>query len=186
MPRTSQLRPQILESALAILSEEGLEGLHARSIAARLNINHASVHYYYKSRADLLTATASHAAATWSEALSKSQSAKDGESLRSHLGDFADLMESGHQRVLIALLAAAPSNPGVAEALQKFATDEAARLNGLVDKTRSAEVRVRKGPLRQGSYLLGALIGNELLRLIDGQNEVFQTWPGGFSDALID
>src|SRR5437016_5347242 len=47
-------KTEILEAAYLIVAEEGNEGLHARSVAARIGINHAAVHYYFPKRADLL------------------------------------------------------------------------------------------------------------------------------------
>lgn len=50
-------------AAFDILGSEGLEALHARSVAAKLDINHATVHYYFKSRSDLLVGAAEFALA---------------------------------------------------------------------------------------------------------------------------
>lgn len=59
----SAKRELALEAAYDIVSEEGLEGLHARSVAARIGVNHAAVHYYFKKRSDLLLALADFALA---------------------------------------------------------------------------------------------------------------------------
>ena len=47
-------REEILEAGLAIVKEGGIEALHARSVAARVGINHAAVHYYFARRTDLI------------------------------------------------------------------------------------------------------------------------------------
>lgn len=47
-------REEMMAAAYEIVSEEGIEGLHARSIAARIGVNHAAVHYYFPKRQDLL------------------------------------------------------------------------------------------------------------------------------------
>jgi len=52
---------QIREAAYNILGNEGLEALHARTVAAKLGINHATVHYYFTRRIDLLVAVAEYA-----------------------------------------------------------------------------------------------------------------------------
>jgi AcrR family transcriptional regulator len=54
-------KQQILETGYEILGREGIEGLHARSVAAELGVNHAGVHYYFATRADLLTAICEYA-----------------------------------------------------------------------------------------------------------------------------
>ncbi|HMS56056.1 MAG TPA: helix-turn-helix domain-containing protein, partial [Fimbriimonadaceae bacterium] len=49
-------RGQILDTSFEIVHEHGLEGLHARTVAARIGINHAAVHYYFPKREDLILA----------------------------------------------------------------------------------------------------------------------------------
>lgn len=49
-------RGQVLDTAFEIVQEHGLEGLHARTVAARIGINHAAVHYYFPKREDLILA----------------------------------------------------------------------------------------------------------------------------------
>lgn len=53
-------REEILKAAYEILGQDGLEALHARSVAARVGVNHALVHYYYRRRDDLLLAVADY------------------------------------------------------------------------------------------------------------------------------
>lgn len=57
---THNRREQILSAAYEIVGREGLEGLHARTVAASLGINHAAVHYYYRTRSQLIAALAEH------------------------------------------------------------------------------------------------------------------------------
>lgn len=54
-------RSELLKSAYEIVGREGLEGLHARAIASDLGINHATVHYYFPTRNDLLLALVDYA-----------------------------------------------------------------------------------------------------------------------------
>ena len=54
-------RTELLQSAYEIVGRDGLEGLHARAIASELNINHATVHYYFATRQDLLMALVDYA-----------------------------------------------------------------------------------------------------------------------------
>lgn len=55
-------REEILEAAYEILGSDGLEGLHARTVAAAVDVNHAAVHYYFPHRSDLLVGVLEFAA----------------------------------------------------------------------------------------------------------------------------
>lgn len=54
----SERREAILSKAYEMMGDTGLESVHARTVAAALKINHATVHYYFPTRADLLTGVA--------------------------------------------------------------------------------------------------------------------------------
>lgn len=54
-------REQILKTAYEIVGSSGIEGLHARTVAAKLGINHAAVHYYFRTRLDLIGGLAEYA-----------------------------------------------------------------------------------------------------------------------------
>jgi AcrR family transcriptional regulator len=52
---------QIRKAAYDLLGTKGLEEVHARTVAKEIGINHATVHYYFPSRQDLLEAVAEFA-----------------------------------------------------------------------------------------------------------------------------
>lgn len=52
---------QIRKAGYDILGNEGLEELHARTVAKVVGINHATVHYYFPHREDLIVAVAEYA-----------------------------------------------------------------------------------------------------------------------------
>ncbi|MBL8087126.1 MAG: TetR/AcrR family transcriptional regulator [Chthonomonas sp.] len=54
-------RTELLKCAYEIVGRDGLEGLHARAVASELGINHATVHYYFPTRNDLLLALVDYA-----------------------------------------------------------------------------------------------------------------------------
>ncbi len=54
-------RSEIMKSAYDLMGTEGLEAVHARTVAAQLGINHATVHYYFPKRTDLLVGIAEFA-----------------------------------------------------------------------------------------------------------------------------
>lgn len=49
-------REQIVRAAYEIAGREGLEAVHARTVAQAVGVNHAAVHYYFPKRCDLLLA----------------------------------------------------------------------------------------------------------------------------------
>lgn len=53
-------REEILKAAYDLLGERGIEDLHARSVAAKVGVNHALIHYYFAKREDLLLAIANY------------------------------------------------------------------------------------------------------------------------------
>lgn len=52
----SGTRTLLAEAATAILAEEGVSGVTARSVAQKVGLSHQIVHYYFKSMDDLLIA----------------------------------------------------------------------------------------------------------------------------------
>lgn len=50
----------MLKAAYEIVGQDGLEALHARTVAAKVGVNHALVHYYFKRREDLLLGIAEY------------------------------------------------------------------------------------------------------------------------------
>jgi AcrR family transcriptional regulator len=54
-------RSEILKAAYDLMGTEGLENVHARTVATHLSINHATVHYYFPHRSDLLVGVAEYA-----------------------------------------------------------------------------------------------------------------------------
>lgn len=56
-------RDDIMKTAYDLMGTKGLESVHARTVASELGINHATVHYYFPTRADLLVGVADFALA---------------------------------------------------------------------------------------------------------------------------
>lgn len=54
-------RSEIMKAGYDLMGQKGLESVHARSVAAELGINHATVHYYFPKRIDLLVGVADYA-----------------------------------------------------------------------------------------------------------------------------
>lgn len=54
-------KAEILRAAYDMVGTKGLESLHARTVSAEMGINHATVHYYFRGRVDLLAGLAGYA-----------------------------------------------------------------------------------------------------------------------------
>lgn len=54
-------KTQILRAAFDLMADKGLESVHHRTVAKTLSINHATIHYYFPTRPDLLVGVAEYA-----------------------------------------------------------------------------------------------------------------------------
>jgi AcrR family transcriptional regulator len=54
-------KTQILKAAFDLMADKGLETVHHRTVAKALDINHATIHYYFPTRPDLLVGVADYA-----------------------------------------------------------------------------------------------------------------------------
>lgn len=53
-------RHEILVTAYGLMGTKGLEEVHARTVAAEIGVNHATVHYYFPRRTDLIAGIAEY------------------------------------------------------------------------------------------------------------------------------
>lgn len=56
-------RQQILEAALAVIAEHGFEGATTKEVAARADVTHGLIYFYFKDKEDLFAAACQHKAA---------------------------------------------------------------------------------------------------------------------------
>lgn len=153
-------RDEILNAAYDLAAEGGLEALHARSVAARVGINHAAVHYYFKRRSDLLAALADFFVQRLTEdrasRIGSTTSAKD--RLRAHLAHASELCrtESGFAAVWVALSDAARTDEGVRTELVRHLREWAATLQIELDAIGELP---SDHPLAYGETLAACLLG---------------------------
>lgn len=57
----SNRRHEILVTAYGLMGTKGLESVHARTVAQEIGVNHATVHYYFPKRTDLICGVADYA-----------------------------------------------------------------------------------------------------------------------------
>jgi len=171
MNRVENTRDKILEISYEILGEQGLENLHARVIAAQLQVNHATVHYYFKTRADLLVGVAEHALAKLKRDQAKFvDGSKPGESLASTLALYEAYCQpqSRFFKVWASLFVAGQASEEVRAVLDQFTEHWFSSLEASIKRTREAGVKVRKGALRQAEILASTLLGMGLISHMRG------------------
>ncbi len=128
-------RDEILEAAYNLMGRAGLEEVHARTVAAELGINHATVHYYFAKRPDLLVGIAEFA---------REQLQRDRQKLNGDAAGPSDIMDnelalaeayarsqSRFGKVMVGLCAASVSTPELkkpVEALWKEWSDLHAKI----------------------------------------------------------
>jgi AcrR family transcriptional regulator len=78
-------RAQILKVTFELIGERGLEGLRTRDVAARAKINIATLHYYFATKDDLVTAMVDYTSALFATPPRTRLRASDPQSLEAHL-----------------------------------------------------------------------------------------------------
>lgn len=115
-------REDIQSAAYDLMGTEGLETVHARTVAQKLGINHATVHYYFPTRADLLVGIADFAALQIEKdrkSLDLVDTGREGIESELSLAEAYSRPQSRLGRVVIGLTAASISEPQLVEPLQK-------------------------------------------------------------------
>lgn len=160
-------KAQILAAAYEIVGVEGLEGLHARSVAAKVGINHAAVHYYYATRADLLIAVTEYAVSRFVKDREKllSSSNQPGPRLEAHLAQ-AEVYCKPNSRFYknwASLFVAAIGNEDLRKVLSANLQDWASGLKQDIDDGSKSGVIKRASPFSNPELLLASLLGLLLL-----------------------
>jgi AcrR family transcriptional regulator len=160
-------KEQILVAAYEIVGQEGLEGLHARSVAAKVGINHAAVHYYYPKRGDLLVAVAGYAISRFARDREKllSGAVAPGPSLEAHLAQ-AEVYCKPNSRFLknwVSLFVAAIADEDLRKLLSDHLCTWAYSLGMEIEQgAKSGAVR-RASPFVNPELLVASLLGLMLL-----------------------
>jgi AcrR family transcriptional regulator len=152
-------RSEIMQVAYDMLGQNGLEAVHARTVAQAVGINHATVHYYFPRRTDLLVGVADHAFA-----LLKADRAKFQEGLKSAedkiegelaLAEAYSKPGSRFGKVLAGLTAAATSEPEVKARLNEIWREWTNEVSIHLGKA-----KLRKStPYRDADLLVASLFG---------------------------
>lgn len=163
-------RNDICKAAYDLMGTQGLEAVHARTVASEIGINHATVHYYFPRRPDLLVGVAEFALeqfrfdrARFHEGLSTPGDKIEGELA---LAEAYCKKNSRFAKVLAGLYVSSVEEPLVRKRLQVLWKE----WSGLVSELATG-AKLRKGtPYADGELLAATLFGFMLTsHMTDGQ-----------------
>ena len=98
---TDNRRQVLIKAACRAIAEKGFEGLRLRDVALAASIDHSTLHHYFLTKEDLITAAVEHATRQFWPTMPPSGPAR--ERLRGHLGALIRMIET--QPELFTLLA---------------------------------------------------------------------------------
>lgn len=163
-------RNDICKAAYDIMGTKGLESVHARTVAAELGINHATVHYYFPKRPDLLVGVADFALTQFRfdrerfhEGLTTPSDKIEGELA---LAEAYCKKNSRFAKVLAGLYVASVEDPTLRKRLQLIWREWHALVSEM-----AAKAKLKKGtPFADGELLSATLFGFMLTaHMTDGQ-----------------
>ena len=156
-------KKQILASAYEIAGNKGLENLHARTIASDLGINHAAVHYYFKTRCDLLTALTEYAGFRLQGDIERVSANRPTptQRLEAHIALYEAYARPASRffRVMASLFVASTNEPQIKEALAKVTQTQADLLKGDLDAALADGGLNAQSPYANPDVLIGYLMG---------------------------
>ena len=162
-PRDPLVDRAILDAAVELLSDGGIEALTVESVATRAGVSRASVYRRYANRVDLMEAAFHAAAEQKPEPPDTGDVRRDLVQLLTRLSTL--LMESDTGAVLPAMLAAARENAEVREALERFtANRRTPTTTVLMRGIERGEIRADVDPELMADALVGAVIYGLLMR----------------------
>ncbi|MBS1836552.1 MAG: TetR/AcrR family transcriptional regulator [Actinobacteria bacterium] len=160
-PRDPHVDQAILDAAVGLLSDGGIEALSVEAVACRAGVSRTSVYRRYADRIDLMEAVFNAAAAAKPEPPDTGSVRTDMLQLVEQLR--AALLESDAGSMLPAMLSAARENPEVRVALERFT---GSRRSPTVEVIRRG---IERGELRadtDADLLADTLVGSVIYRLL--------------------
>lgn len=162
-------RTAILKAAYDMMGTAGLEEVHARTVAQAVKINHATVHYYFKTREDLLLGVAGYALevleADRKRFLAGAASPAERLAAELSLGEAYGKKGSRFARVLAGLVVASAGSPKVKAKVKAL---YGAWQSGIAAALAAAKLR-RGALMADGELLAASLFGLALANLaLDG------------------
>lgn len=181
-------REQILLTAYEILGKSGLENLHARTIAGELGLNHAAIHYYFKTREDLIVALIGYAQKRFDTDLERVLSNVHGAGKRLEaqiaLYEAYAKPQSRYFRALASLFVAGANSERVREAEKALVQHLFTRLERATQEAEAEGTLRRESPFAQPQmlheYLMGLCFRAQLGGLQDPTPQIDRLFQGLF------
>lgn len=156
-------KEQILASAYEIAGNRGLENLHARTIAADIGINHAAVHYHFKTRSDLLVALTGYAGKRFKGDLERVAGNRPThtQTLEAHIALYEAYARPASRffRVMASLFVASTSEPAIKDELAKVNLAQLELLRRDLDAALADGGVNGQSPYAQAESLMAYLMG---------------------------
>lgn len=152
-----------MRTAYDIVGNRGIESLHARTVAQEIEVNHATVHYYFPKREDLLVALADFTLEQFnndrSRFLKEAQSPDDQIEAELALAEAYCRKSSRFFRVLIGLYAAAIEYESVRKRLLSLWTEWDKQIRLELDRLVDKKMVRKESPYVDGDLLVASLMG---------------------------
>lgn len=165
-------KEEILKAAYEIVGDEGLEALHARSVAEKVGVNHALVHYYFPKREDLLIGVAGYLRQRFEADVEHFQSKvkKSGSGVEASLTQCEAYCKPSSRlySVWASLFVAAQASPEVRKMLLAFWQTWSKDLGGRIEEAIQKDAAHGDSPFANGNMLLASMLGVGLLAQLAG------------------
>lgn len=163
-------RQEVLVTAYGLMGTKGLESVHARTVAAEIGINHATIHYYFPTRSDLLVGIAEYALQILLEDRERFQegaaSAREKVENELALGEAYCRKQSRFVKVLAGLYVAGTADPAVRKKLKGLWT----AWGKIFQEQMKVSKAKKESPFTDPDLLLATVFGLGLAsHMLDGQ-----------------
>lgn len=175
-PRSPAVDASVLEAVLVLIGEVGIGSMSVDEVAARAGVSKASIYRRWSSK-EAMVLDALERSLDVFDAIDTGDTAAD---LRAYAHELARRFREGQRRdVLPHLIAAAHTDPGVAETFQRFVANRRRPVLAIVERG------IERGGLRDDvdpGIAVDLIVGPLMYRRLVGDRSV----DGGFADAVVD
>ena len=170
----AQTKTQLIDAAIASLTEDGFRGTTARSIAARAECNQAAIYYHFGGIEDLLIAGLTRSSA---QRLARYEAAVDDDHTLVEIVEtierlYRDDVASGHMALLTELVGGITASPDIRAGIEA-ATEP--WITFIEERVRKASEHVEYGAMVPAADLadlvFSVVVGVELRNRLDGRDD---------------
>ena len=178
-------RTDIQKAAYDLVGLQGLEALTARNVAQELQINHATVHYYFPHRDDILHGVADFALEQFKRDRAKfhagAKSPQDKLEAELELAEAYCKRTSRFVKVLAGLYVASVANATLRKKLQVLWKEWVSEIEGL---SKTAKIK-KDSPYREPELLVATFFGAALAsHMLDGKFDAKEALDEVYKSAL--